>query len=134
MDCLGGKGLHLLPEHRVSILRLLRALSPQVLKTSKDGNCAVSLNTPAVLQECPQEMLLFISSLNLQFQFMAIVSHSSAIWKVSSLERAWFLVGTGKFSSKPSLPWAEQAHFLLLTARVLQPFWCAHGVLLVTFH
>lgn len=28
------------------------------------------------------EMFLFISSLSLQFQFMAIVSHSSGIWKV----------------------------------------------------
>lgn len=79
-------------------------------------------------------MFLFISSLNLQFQFMTIVSHSSAIWKVSSLERAWLPVGVGKFSSKP-LPWAEQAHFLpLLTAQVLQPSWCAHGVLLATLH
>lgn len=39
---------------RVSILRLLGTLSCQVLKTSKDGNCAASLNTPAVLQERPQ--------------------------------------------------------------------------------
>lgn len=66
---------------------------------------------------------------------MTIVPHSSAIWKVPSLERAWLLVGIGKFSSKSSLPWAEQADFLpLLTAQVLQPCWCAHGVLLVTLH
>lgn len=81
------------------------------------------------------EMFLSISSLNLQFQLITIVSHSPAIWKVSSLDRAWFLVDPGKFSSKPSLPWAEQAHFLpLLTAQVLQPSWCAHGVFLVTLH
>lgn len=77
-------------------------------------------------------MFLLISSLNLQFQFMTSVFHSSAI---TSLERAQLLVGAGKFSSKLPLPWAEQAHFLpLLIAQVLQPSQCAHGVLLATLH
>lgn len=92
--------------------------------------CSFSEHSCCTAGASSGEMFLLISSLNLKFQFMTIVSHSSAI---ISLERAWLLVDTGKFSSKPSLPWAEQAHFLL-TAQVLQPSWCAHGVLLAALH